>query len=68
MQIVNWNDSDDCIMGSKAWVKMEDGEPIIQNGYKKGSFPIVWCDHDDCPCTAVYGVDFCAIYTDHVND
>lgn len=68
MQIVNWNKYEGCIAGSKQWGKIENGEFILHISYKEGDFPIVWCDHDECPCTAVNGQEYCIIYTKHKNE
>jgi len=65
MELINWNDYDDCPMGSKTWGRFVDGEFIDNCSYQEGDFPIVWCDHDGCPCSAVYGKDSCRIYCDH---
>ena len=65
MEIVKWDDYEGCPMGSKKWGRFVDGAFEDHGSYQKGDFPIVWCEHDCCACSAVYGQDSCVIYCDH---
>lgn len=64
--IRNWNEYEGCIFGEKVWGHYEDNEFIVQS-YKKGDFPVVWCNHDGKCCDAI-DEDWCSIKKDHENE
>ncbi|AFK87717.1 hypothetical protein Tsac_2864 [Thermoanaerobacterium phage THSA-485A] len=68
MEIVKWNDYDDCPMGSKKWGNFVDGEFAVDDSYIEGDFPIVWCNVDGCPCSATSGKNNCLIYRNYITN
>lgn len=63
MKVKNWSGYEGCLFGCKVWGHFENGI-FIEESYKSGDFPIVWCTHDEKACDADLE-EWCCIKQDH---